>query len=78
MNYRARLVVEGFTQRYEETFSLVTRHCTIKLLLALSVHLDLDVIHLDVKTAFLNGDLSETVYIYEKNRLVLFALEAKT
>jgi hypothetical protein len=67
VRYRARLVAKGCTQKYgvdyEETFSPVVRHTTLRLLFALSVQLDLDVIHLDVKTAFLNGDLDETIYM---------------
>lgn len=67
VRYRARLVAKGFTQKpgidYEETFSPVVRHSTLKMLFALSVQLDLDVVHLDVKTAFLNGYLKEDIYM---------------
>lgn len=67
VRYRARLVAKGFTQKhgvdYTETFSPVVRHTTLRLLFALSVKLGLDVSHLDVKTAFLNGDLEETIYM---------------
>lgn len=67
VRYRARLVAKGCTQKYgvdyEETFSPVVRHTTLRLLFALSVQLNLDIIHLDVKTAFLNGDLDETIYM---------------
>lgn len=67
IRYRARLVAKGFTQKhgidYTETFSPVVRHTTLRLLFALSVKLGLDVNHLDVKTAFLNGDLEETIYM---------------
>ena len=56
VRYRARLVAKGYTQKYgvdyEETFSPVVRHSTLRLLFALSVQMDLDVIHLDVKTVF--------------------------
>lgn len=67
VRYRARLVAKGFTQKhgvdYTETFSPVVRHTTLRLLFALSVKLGLDINHLDVKTAFLNGDLEETIYM---------------
>lgn len=67
VRYRARLVAKGFTQKegidYVETFSPVVRHTTLRLLFALSAKLGLDVTHLDVKTAFLNGDLEETIYM---------------
>ena len=65
--YRARLVAKGFTQQYgldyNETFSPVVRHSSIRMLLSLAVELDLKIDHLDVKTAFLNGDLSEEIYM---------------
>lgn len=65
--YRARLVAKGYSQRpgidFDETFSPVLRHSTLRLLFALAVKLNLDVDHLDVKTAFLNGFLDENVFM---------------
>lgn len=67
VRYRARLVAKGFTQKkgqdFDETFSPVLRYSTLRLLLALSVKLDLDMNHLDVPTAFLNGFIKENVYM---------------
>lgn len=67
VRYRARLVAKGFTQKfgvdYDETFSPVVRHTTLRLLFALSVKLKFDISHLDVTTAFLNGDLDEVIYM---------------
>lgn len=67
VRYRARLVAKGFMQKegvdYVETFSPVVRHTTLRLLFALAVQLNLDITHLDVTTAFLNGDLEETIYM---------------
>jgi hypothetical protein len=67
VRYRARLVAKGFTQKkgidFTETFSPVLRYSTLRLLFALSVQLDLNMNHLDVPTAFLNGFLEENVYI---------------
>lgn len=67
VRYKARLVAKGFTQKpgvdYDETFSPVVRHSTLRFLIALSVHLNLKTTHLDVTTAFLNGSLTETVFM---------------
>lgn len=65
--YRARLVAKGFTQKfgidYMETYSPVVRHSSLRMLLSLAVELDLKIDHLDVKTAFLNGNLIEEIYM---------------
>lgn len=67
VRYRARLVAKGFTQRrgidYEDTFSPVVKHSTLRMLFALSVQWDMDITHLDVTTAFLNGHLKENIYM---------------
>lgn len=67
VQYRARLVAKGFTQKhgldYDETFSPVVRHSTLRLLFALSVKLGLTITQLDVKTAYLNGHLKEDIYM---------------
>ena len=59
--FKARLVAKGFTQvegvNYKETFSSVMGIASIRLLLALIAYLDLELIQMDVKTAFLNGSL---------------------
>lgn len=64
--YKARLVAKEYTQLegvdFNEIFSLVVKHCSIRLILALVAHLDLELEQLDVKTTFLHGEL-------EKNHL---------
>ena len=54
-------MVKGYTQRevidYEEIFSPVVRFVFIHLILAIIAHLDLELFQMDVKTAFLNGEL---------------------
>ncbi|GKV25633.1 hypothetical protein SLEP1_g35036 [Rubroshorea leprosula] len=65
--YKARLVVKGYAQQpgvdFGETFSLVARHDTIRLLLALAAQKKWKVYHLDVKSTFLNGILEEKLYV---------------
>ena len=81
VSFRARLVAKGFTQRegidYDETFAPVIRFSSLRLLLALSVQLDLNITHLDVKTAFLNGELKETVFMKQPEGFVEKGSEGK-
>lgn len=61
VKYKARLVAKGYVQKqgvdFEEVFAPVTRLETVRLLLALAAKNNWEVHHLDVKSAFLNGDL---------------------
>ncbi|UYV63661.1 hypothetical protein LAZ67_2005217, partial [Cordylochernes scorpioides] len=65
--YKARLVAKGFNQKfgrdYEETFAPIVKHSTIRAFLAASVYKGMKVNHLDVKTAFLHGDLDKELYM---------------
>ena len=66
-HYKARLVAKGFTQKYkidyEETFALVACISSIRTLLAIAAAGKWNLFQMDVKNAFLNGDLSEEVYM---------------
>ncbi|UYV66363.1 hypothetical protein LAZ67_4001469, partial [Cordylochernes scorpioides] len=65
--YRARLVSKGFSQRrgidYKETFAPVVRYDSVRVLLALATVMDMEIMQFDIKTAFLNGDLDEDIYM---------------
>ncbi|KAL5794998.1 hypothetical protein ACOSP7_003592 [Xanthoceras sorbifolium] len=65
--YKARLVTKGYKQEfgvdYKEVFAPVARHDTIRLVIALATQNSWFIFQLDVKLAFLHGDLEEQVFI---------------
>ncbi|KAL9250338.1 Retrovirus-related Pol polyprotein from transposon TNT 1-94-like protein [Drosera capensis] len=67
--YKARLVVKGFQQKrdidYNEIFSPVVKMTTIRLVLSIVTAENLHLEQLDVKTAFLHGDLDEDIYMVQ-------------
>ena len=66
MAYKARLVAKGYTQKkdlnYFDTYSPVTRITSIRVLIALASIHNLLIHQMDIKTAFLNGDLERNIY----------------
>ena len=67
--FKASLVVKGYTQKegvdYEETFSPVAMLKSIIILLSIVAHYDYEIWQMDVKTAFLNGNLEEKIYMIQ-------------
>ena len=65
--YKARLVAKGFTQREgidcNETFSPISSKDSFRIIMALVAHFDLELHQIDVKSAFLNGEIDETIYM---------------
>ncbi|KAK8956512.1 hypothetical protein KSP39_PZI000036 [Platanthera zijinensis] len=64
--YKARLVAKGYAQihgrDYEETYSPVARMDTVRVILALAAHKGYQLHHMDVKSAFLNGIITENIF----------------
>jgi hypothetical protein len=79
--FKARLVAKGFKQKVDvdffDTFSPVTRITSITLLIAIAAIHDLKIHQMDVKTAFLNGDLEEEIYMDQPEGFVEAGQESK-
>ena len=79
--FKARLVAKGFAQKkgldYFDTYAPVARITSIRILFALASINKLHVHQMDVKTAFLNGDLKEEVYMEQPEGFILPGNEHK-
>lgn len=81
IRFKARLVAMGHTQKYGidyyETSFLVIRHSSISILLTHASQHRMHVHHVDVKTAYLNGDVCEELYIEQPYQYVQSGQEDK-
>jgi hypothetical protein len=81
VRHKARLVAKGYVQRegidFEEVFAPVARLDSVRLLLAVAAQETWEVHHLDVKSAFLNGELEEEVYVVQPPGFVEHGSEGK-
>ncbi|GJU10582.1 putative ribonuclease H-like domain-containing protein [Tanacetum coccineum] len=71
---KARLVACGYRQEegidFEESFAPVARLLAIRIFLAFAAHKNMVIYQMDVKTAFLNGNLREEVYVSQPNEFM--------
>ena len=78
---KARLVAKGYSQHkgvdYFETFAPVARKDTIRTLIALAAQKGWPLYQLDVKSAFLNGELEEEIYVEPPDGFVIKGKEGK-
>ena len=79
--YKARLVAKGYAQHqgidFDEIFSPVARFETVRTLLSLAAALKLPIYQFDVKSAFLNGNLEEEVYVLQLEGFIVKGSEDK-
>jgi hypothetical protein len=79
--HKARLVAKGYVQRqgidYEEVFAPVARLESVRLLLALAASEGWPIHHMDVRSAFLNGELREQVFVAQPPGFVVAGQERK-
>ena len=77
--YKARLVALGCSQKpgleFNQTYAPVVKLSTLRIILALIAVHDLEVLQLDVKTAFLHGRLDEEIYMRQPEGYVAPGLE---
>lgn len=79
--FKARLVAQGFSQvegiDYTEVFAPVVKHVSIRIMLSLVANEDFELEQLDVKTAFLNGELEEEIFMNQPEGFVEKGKERK-
>ena len=79
--HKGRLVAKGYSQTegvdYNEIFSLVVKHVSIRLMLSIVVNLNLELEQMDVKTAFLHGSLEERILMEQPEGFIKPGTENK-
>jgi len=79
--YKARLVAKGYAQHqgidFDETFSIVAHFEMVRTLLSLIASLRLPIYQFDVKSAFLNAELEEEVYVLQPKGFIVQGIENK-
>ena len=78
--YKARFVAKGYSQRpgldFTETNALVVKLGSLRAILSFAAHRDLDKIQLDVKTAFLYGEVADELYISQPEGFIIAGQES--
>ena len=73
--FKTRLVAKGYTQKegvdFNKVFSLVVKHSSIRVLLAMVTLFDLELKQLDVKITFLHGELEEQIYMHQPKGFII-------
>jgi hypothetical protein len=79
--YKARLVAKGYTQKenddFFDTYSPIVRMTIIRVLILLAASYGLTIHQMDVKTAFLNGELEEEIYMDQPDGFIANGQEGK-
>ena len=79
--YKARLLVKVYKQKegvdYFDTYSPITRITSIRMLMAIAVLHNLEIHQMDVKTASLNDELNEEIYMEQLEGFIVPGQEKK-
>ena len=77
--FKTRLVAKGYTQKegvdFNEVFSPVVKHSSIRVLLVMVTLFDLELKQLYVKTTFLHGELEEQIYMHQPKGFIISGKE---
>jgi hypothetical protein len=78
--FKARFVARGFSQKegidYDEIFAPVSRYTSIRIIISLASVFDWKLHQMNVKTAFLNGEVEQEVYIEQPEGFVIHGKES--